>query len=110
MSNYNYHDYYLTYFLPRLDGSPGLFDDEMQQVISRAIAPTCTAVKVAMTQTMSEVQGSENTNLKWARMRFYGVYCVFVFENDEDRHMFKLAIPNDAELAVLVQHVINILD
>lgn len=110
MSKYNYRDYHLTYFLPRLDGSPGLFDDEITQAITRAVTPVCTDVKVAITQCMSEVNGNMNTSFKEAIITFHGVYCVFVFESDEARHMFKLAIPNDHELAVLVQDVLNILD
>jgi len=109
MSKYNYRDYHLTYYLPRLDGANGLFVPELIQVISRAIAPICTNVKVSLTLELSERQAEVN-NLGVARKMCYGKYCIFVFENDEDRHMFKLSIPSDPELAVLVQDVLNISD
>jgi hypothetical protein len=109
MSKYKYRDYHLTYYLPRLDGASGLFVPELIQVISRAISPICTNVKVSLTLELSE-RPEEVNNRGVASTICYGKYCIFVFENDEDRHMFKLSIPSDHELAVLVQDVLNILD
>ncbi len=83
-----------------------MFNDEISQAVSRAISPICTRFKIVVTDTVRELIDSSQ-GVKNASLALRGFYCIIVFENDEDRSMFKLTVPNNDAMEELVIKVLQ---
>lgn len=102
MSNFNFEDCYLTYFITCANS---LFEDELKEAIARAIAPVDTKCKIATTSMVTEIR--HGTGQYDATLRFRGLYCILVFENDEDRAFFKLSVPNNQVFNSMIAEVLQ---
>jgi len=103
MSSFDY-GCYLTYFV---SGVNYMFDDELGQLVKQAVAPVSTECRVKATTFLSEIQ-QDPIHPGGRKMAFPGFYCVVIFKNEEERSMFKLAVPTDEDFEKRVHEVLRL--
>ena len=102
MSNFDYKDCTLTYFVEHISY---MFEDEVSQIVNRAISKVVTNYALAITPTITRLEGA--TDRRHANIKYIGYYCVVIFESDEDRAYFKLAVPSHVEFHRRISEVMH---